>query len=93
MQSNAVIENSIFDSNDPLLDRIPIHPSLTDGQSDALWHRWRQLNEKEEEENLTNRLPVCNAFHLDADILMFERKQERALRVLNKRNRTNGYLC
>jgi hypothetical protein len=46
MQWNAVIENSVFDSNDPLLDPIPIHPSLTDGQSDALWHRWRQLNGK-----------------------------------------------
>ncbi len=46
MRWNAVIKNSVFDSNDPLLDLIPIHPSLTNVQSDALWHRWRQLNGK-----------------------------------------------
>jgi hypothetical protein len=48
LRCNAVIEylSSAFDSNDTLLDHIPIHPSLTNGQSDALWRRWRQLNGK-----------------------------------------------
>jgi hypothetical protein len=92
MQWNAVIENSLFDSDDPLLDLIPISDlwAICCTLASLETTEW-----KDEEENLTNWLR--NAFHLDAiimlNILMFEREQERSQRVLIERKRTKGDLC
>ncbi len=94
MRWNAIIENRVSDSNDPPLELTLIHPYPTAGQSDALLTRWRQLNGKRREENLTISIWCATPSNWMLNKLLSELEQQRAqtLAVLDECESKTGEL-
>ncbi len=74
---NAVNETCVFDTNDPQLDLAPLCRRPAAGlQSAELWARWRQMDEKEEE-NLNGIDMLRDVFTPDTKQHLLEQQFER----------------